>query len=88
MQLVAWILLAITSFSMIAKKEGIVFGLLFFTSVIAGFIAFGFVRGLGYLILLLISSLVFHFIERFLSMGTATRLARKDMEELNSKNRE
>ncbi len=79
MQIIAGVLLLITSFSMIVRKEGIVFGLLFFISIVVGFITFGFVKGLGYLALLIVSSLFFHLIERFLSMHTAIKLAREDM---------
>jgi hypothetical protein len=80
MQTIAWIFLVITSISMIARKEGVVFGCLFFTSAIIGFFAFGFLRGSGYLLLLFMGSLIFYLIERFLSMHTAIKLAKEDME--------
>ena len=82
MHLLAWILLAVTSLSLIARREGIVSGWLFISSTILGFFAFGFVRGIGYFVLLLMSSTLFYVIERFLSMGTAARLAREDIEKL------
>lgn len=78
MQILAWVLLATTSLSIIARKEGIVFGILFFTSAIVGFFAFGFLKGLGYVLALFIGSLIFYLIERLLSMHTAAKLAKED----------
>lgn len=80
MQAVVWLLLAITSLSLLARKEGIVFGWLFMGSAIIGFLAFGFIRGLGYFGLLLVGSLLFYLVERFLSMRVAARLAREDID--------
>lgn len=85
MQIVAWVLLAITSLSMIARRKGTTFGLLFLISATVGFFVFGFLRGLGYLLLLFIGSLIFYFIERFLGMHEAAKLVREDMDNLQSR---
>lgn len=80
MQAIAWFLLAITSLSLLARKEGIVFSFLFFLSTIVGFIAFGFLKGLDFVFLLFTGALIFYIVERFLSMGTAAKLAKEDLE--------
>lgn len=82
MQIIAWIFLAITSLSMLARKKGTVFGLLFLASTIVGFFAFGFLRGFGYLILLIMGSVIFHLIERLLSMNEAAKLAKEDLKKI------
>lgn len=79
-QTIAWILLAVTSLLRIFGKEGIVFGFLFFVSAAVGFVAFGVLKGLGYLSLLFVCSVIARLIETFLSMGTAAKLARPDIE--------
>jgi hypothetical protein len=37
-------------------------------------------KGFGYLVLLFVCSVIFHLIEKFLSTGTAAKLARRDAE--------
>lgn len=79
MQTIAWILLAITSLSLLVRREGLVFSWLFICSAILGFAAFGLTRGLGYLVLLIGGSLLFYLIERLLSIRMAVRLAKEDV---------
>ena len=79
MQTIAWILLVVTSLSMIARRKGIIFGLLFSASLIIGFISFGFLIGLGYLALLIIGAVIFHIIEKILSMNIAGEIIKNDL---------
>jgi len=78
-QIIAWVLLVVTSVSMLAKKEGLVFGVLFIASTVIGFMAFGFLRGLGYLVLLLMGAVLFHVLERFLSMRIAGKMVKEEL---------
>jgi len=79
MSIFAWVLLAVTSLSMLARKDGTVYGVLFFISLIVGFFTFGFWGGTVYLVLLVIGGVAFHVVERFLSAGVAIKLAKRDI---------
>ena len=80
MHTIAWIFVGLTLLARILWQEGIVFGFLFLASAVIGFLAFGFLKGLGYLALLFLCPVIFHLIERFLSMRTGAKLPRQDME--------
>ena len=73
MHTIAWIFVGLTLLARILWQEGIVFGFLFLASAVIGFVAFGFLKGLGYLALLFVCSVIFHLIGKFLSRGTAAR---------------
>ena len=74
MQIIACILLVITSLSALTKKHyHAIFNGLFILSLIIGFIAFGFLKGLIYLALLIIGSLIFHTIKITSTINTAAK---------------